>query len=197
MPEDQDPILQEQMSLGVPATSPYDAGLYILKLTPEQIGKHGSFIADFYKKLEAQYKRQVTRTGLTMLQGAIFAVGTRDLKNPEWKEHCASSLREIFHEWRRNGDLSYDFNLCYRAKGSKLDPAESEVFKVFKLHYDYFCGIDHHEVSGITSSMRSLRNDESLKPEHCLKDDVFLETVQSFFSILSQINEFPRVSEQS
>lgn len=100
---DNDPILKDK-SVGLNdnkgISSPYTQGLYALNLSNDEVEKIGTFINEFYEKIN----RNITRNALTMFKGAVFAVGTRELDNPEWKEHCASSLREIFHAW--DGGLS-------------------------------------------------------------------------------------------
>lgn len=168
---------------------PYSEGLYVIELTQEQVEAYGKFLDDFYQKIRDNHKRQVTRTAPTMLSGAIFAIGTKKLNNPEWQEHCASSLREIFHEWK-DGEMESDFNSFYKKKGNKLTTTESETFKEFKLHYRYFTGIDHHEASTILGSLSAILKNRSLKLKDCYKDDIFLTRVKSFFLILAQIIEF-------
>lgn len=165
---------------------PYSEGLYVLEITSDQVNEYGLFLDDFYQKVRDNHKRQVTRTALTMIKGAIFAVGTKELNNPEWQEHCASSLREIFHEWK-DGQMESDFNDFYKEKGIKLTPDESETFREFRLHYKYFSGIDHHEASTILGSLSAILNNKSLKLKDCYKEKIFLERVKNFFLILSQI----------
>lgn len=167
----------------------FSDGLLIIGLSNDQINSLGSFINSLYQRVRDEHKLQVTRNGLTMLQGAIFAVGTKKLKNPEWKEHCASSLREIFHEWKE-GDLSSDFILFYKKKGEKLTTEESDNFREFRLHYYYFSGIDHHNASMIQNSLINILKDNSLKLEDCYKDEIFIDRVKDFFLKLSKIFEF-------
>ncbi len=189
-----DPALEDKTISGEGISSdynPFTDGLFTVGLTKEQVDTVGAFLNDMYQKVEKKHGRQVTRNGLTMLRGAIFALGTQKLKNPEWKEHCASSLREIFHEWS-GGQMESDFVLFYRNRGEKLTTDESDNFKEFKLHYRYFSGIDHHNASTIQASLRALLKDNSLKLEDCYRDDVFIERVKNFFSKLSQIIEFSK-----
>lgn len=167
---------------------PFGEGLFIAGLTSNQVQVYGEFLNSLYQRVRDHHKRQVTRNGLTMLQGAIFALGTERIKNPEWKEHCASSLREIFHEWDE-GQIEADFVKFYRDRGEKLTNDESEVFRGFRHHYRYFTGIDHHNASTILNSLIAILKDNTLKLEDCYKDQVFLERVKEFFSKLSQIIE--------
>ncbi len=173
-------------------SDPFTEGLFLVGVTNEQIDFWGLFLNDFYQKIRHKYERQVTRNALTMLKGAIFAIGTKE-KNPEWKEHCASSLREIFHEWSNinNGGLESDFVYFYKDKGNKkLTDGEKGIFKRFKLHYQYFSGIDHHNASTIMDSLQNLLNNQSLKLEDCYKNEIFIERVKEFFSILNKIISF-------
>lgn len=168
--------------------SPYGEGLIILELTEKQVARCGDFISDFYKKRREIDDLRVTRTAPTMLKGAIFALGTERQHNPEWKEHCATSLREIFHEWKILNEISSDFSRYYR-NDKPLNSYEKEIFKDFKNHYDYFTGIDHHNTSKIQNSLIAILKDNSLKPEDCLKREVFIERVKEFFRIIANIIE--------
>lgn len=197
MDELKDPELQEREVSGDGSSSDYDPftdGLFTAGLSKKQVEAFGLFLNELYQKVRDNHNRQVTRNALTMLQGAIFALGTQKLKNPEWKEHCASSLREIFHEWSE-GQIESDFALFYKNKGEKLTNDESESFKEFRLHYQYFTGIDHHNASTIQASLIALLKDNTLKLEDCYKDDVFIERVKGFFSKLSRIIEFSKKKE--
>ncbi|MFH2069118.1 MAG: hypothetical protein ABII89_06640 [Candidatus Omnitrophota bacterium] len=195
MDEIKDPELIGRTVLGDSISSDYDPftnGLYIVGLTREQLESFGLFLNELYQKLrEKEPRRQVTRNALTMLRGAIFALGTQKLKNPEWKEHCATSLREIFHEWEQ-GRVESDFCLFYKNSGEKLTEKESDTFRGFRLHYEYFTGIDHHNASTILGSLITLLKDNTLKLEDCYKDEVFIERVKDFFSKLTDIISFSR-----
>ena len=192
MEEIKDPILKEK---GTPTDNqePFTNGLYITGLTKEQIEIFGSFLNDLYTKKRKKHKSyRVTRNASTMLQGAIFALGTKTLNNIEWKEHCASSLREIFHEWNNFNNFESDFSVFFRDKNNKLTSEEKDVFRNLKLLYQYFSGIDHHDASGIMGALIALLKDNSLKLEDCYKDEVFIEEVKKFFSNISKIIEFSK-----
>lgn len=190
MPEIKDPILKEK-GVSVDNQSPFADGLYIVGLTSEQIEIFGLFFHNLYDKMRDKYRpRQITRNPLTMLQGAIFALGTKALNNPEWKEHCATSLREILHEWNGSGKFEADFISFYRDQDNPLTSEEKAIFKEFRLRYQYFSGIDHHEESGIMGSTIALLKDSSLKPEDIHDNKIFLDQVKGFFSNLTRIIEF-------
>ena len=168
----------------------FTEGLDALNLVEEQIDSYGLFVNKFYEKVETQHKKQITRNALTMMKGAVFAIGTRSLGNPEWKEHCASSLREIFHEWGGIQEFTNDFAGIVR-KNIGLAEHESNNLKSLWNLYAYFSGIDHHEASKVLRSLKNFLNDASLKPEDCYKDGVFIDRVKDFFSILSHIIAVP------
>lgn len=170
---------------------PFSNGLYMAELTKEQVEASGSFMNELYQKVRDKYNRQVTRNALTMFRGAMFALGTQKLKNPEWKEQCASSLREALHEWKE-GLINADFVLFYRNEGEKLTTEESETFKELNFHYQYFSGIDHHNASKIQASLIALLKDNSLKLEDCYKDEIFIKRVKTFFSNLSKVMDFSK-----
>lgn len=191
---EEDPILKgKYIEIGdsSPISDPYTGGLYIINLDNAQIEEFGNFFNDFYEKLSKKESgRRITRNALTMFKGAVFALGTKKLNNHEWKEHCASSLREVFHEWGARDRLSSDFCELYKAKGTKLSTNESNAFRDFWLFYEYFSGIDHHEADKIMSALRAILKDNTLKLENCYSDDVFSAQVEDYFSKLSEIVGF-------
>jgi len=190
-----DPELKDKstsISYEPASDSPFTEGLYILGLVEDQLDIYGEFFNNMYKILDKKHNHQITRNALTMMRGAVFALSTRKQQNPEWKEHCASSLREIFHEWNGPQNFNNDFLSIFREHGEGLSKDESNELKSFWLHYNYFSSIDHHEVSGVLHSLRQLRKDSSLKPKDCYKDDVFIALVKDFFSILSYIIEISK-----
>lgn len=189
-----EPIIDNELigkGISVDGTNvdPFTDGLYLLGINKDQVKNLGIFVNDLYQKIRDARNKQVTRNAVTMLQGAVFAVGTKKQNNPEWKEHSASSLREIFHEWSE-GQLESDFVNFFKNKGEKLATNEAETFKEFRQHYQYFTGIDHHNASTIQGSLISLLKDNTLKLEDCYKDEIFIERVKTFFLRLSEIQGF-------
>lgn len=186
---DNDPILKDK-SVGLNEdkgiSSPYTQGLYILNLSNNDVEKIGTFINEFYEKLN----KGITRNALTMFKGAVFAVGTKELNNPEWKEHCASSLREIFHAWDALSGFNSDFCQKYKTKNSQLTQYESDTLRDFWDRYEYFSGIDHHEAAKIMGALKKIKNDQRLKLEDCFEDSIFIEEVKRYFSLLSIIISF-------
>lgn len=182
----EDPLLKNinGISSGL-LNGPYADGLLILSLTDGEIVRLGAFINNFYDKKSKKEGKTITRNALTMLQGGVFAIGTRTLKNPEWEEHCASSLREVFHEWPA-GDISHDFSKYYRS-GVRLRENEKASFQILKERYSFFTGVAHHEGSRVMFALRSIRKDESLKLKDCYTDGVFIEEVKNFFIHLMEL----------
>lgn len=168
-------------------------GLYLAGLDDKQLNLLGIFFNEIYEKIRNKPRsRQITRNALTMFQGAIFALGSKKDGNIEWKEHCASSLREIIHEWEGVGiDFAGEFREFYP---NSPKAAETEVYKNFKHCYGYFSGIGHHNASGIMGSLSSLRKDSNLKLEDCYQDEIFLETVKKFFSLIFEIVGFSKIT---
>lgn len=164
--------------------NPFSEGLFVAGRTKEQIESYGLFFNNLYIEIGS------TRNALTMLQGAIFALGAKKLNNPEWKEHCAGSLREIIHEWKGSGGFQSDFNKHLRNKDNRLTQEEKEVFRELQIQYQYFSGIHHHDAAGIMGSLHSLLKGNSLKLEDCYCDEVFLGQVKKFFSNIEKIIGF-------
>jgi len=200
MDEIKDKALEGKGALGdAVSVDPFTDGLYIAGLSKEQVESFGSFINDLYQKIrDSNKKRQITRNALTMFKGAIFALGTKKLSNPEWKEHCASSLREVFHEWDGEGQLGSDFVKFFKNENgeNKLNDEEKETMKTFWNHYKYFSGIDHHNASAVQGALIALLKDNNLKLEDCYKKEVFIERVKGFFSDLSTIIKYSKNSKK-
>ena len=169
------------------AYSSYGEGLRILELSEENVEKYCNFMSDFYARRRAEYPdKQVTRTASTMIRGSIFVFFSEKIQNPEWQEHCSSSLREVFHEWKILEELSKDFVKFYKS-GSPLSDDEKKVFREFKLHYDYFCGIDHHNASTTLNSLTAILGNNSLKLKECYLKSIFIDRVKHYFHLLDEI----------
>lgn len=173
------------------STDSLTEGLYIAGINKEQLLLYGEFYNEMYQKIRDRRSRQVTRNAVTMLQGAMFALGTRKTNNPEWQEHCASSLREILHEWNDSGKFESDYKEFYPNGWPAKD---STLLRELRLHYQYFSGIDHHEASGVLGSLISLLNDSTLKLEDCYKPDVFVGRVQRFLQKTGELVELSKTS---
>lgn len=170
-----------------PLNDPYTEGLYLINLNKDEVEALGVFVNNFYEKIG----KGITRNALTMFQGAVFAIGTKDMGNPEWKEQCATSLREIFHAWKSGlSDFNSDFCRLYKQKNVPLTQEESDTIRDFWDRYQYFTGIDHHEAETIMGSLRKIKGDQSLKLEDCFKDDIFLDEVKTYFTLFSKIVSF-------
>jgi len=190
---EEDALLKNKgVGSGITQPSFFNDGLYLAGITTEQLETIGAFFNDLYEKIRnKKTPRQVTRNAITMLNGAVFALGTKEYGNIEWKEHCASSLREIIHEWEGSGvSFAGEFREFY-PNSPKTDG--TEAYKDFKTCYGYFSGIGHHNASGIMGSLANLKKDSTLKLEDCYKDDIFLETVKKFFALIVEIIEFSKV----
>lgn len=173
------------------SVSPYGDGLNIVGMTDSQITQLGVFINDFYMQISKKKKVAITRNALTMLRGAIFAIGTHKLNNIEWKEHCSTSIREIFHEWDGQSNLGSDFGLIFRnGKGRLNDEEKSTILNIWN-YYKYFSGIDHHSTSKSIFALQSITGNHSLKPDS-LTNDVFIEQTKGFMINLSKLFEMSR-----
>lgn len=188
----EDPLLQQHTSLTIEPSTPagetvFTSGLYVVGLDQGNIDELGIFFNTIYSKCAE--KRQVTRNAATMLQGAIFALGSKDMGNIEWKEHCAASLREVLHEWK--GHITGEFREFYT---SSPKAGETEVYNQLTLHYQYFSGVAHHEAAGIMGALRSIKKDQTLKLEDCYTDEVFIDAVKNYFNLLSQLLGFSQMT---
>lgn len=160
-------------------------GIEIIGISEEQLSNYGAFLNDFYARISEKSKSNITRNASTMLRGAAFAISTKSC-NLEWKEHCASSLREIGHQWKDQRCLISAFSGIYC--NNKLFEEEDKSFlKYFMDLYSYFSAIAHHNACGISGTVRKIKDDQNLKTEDCLTDATFFDFVRQFFRILECI----------
>ena len=134
---------------------------------------------------------EVSRNASSYLNGAMFALGTKNLRNPEWKEHCASSLRELFHHWKGAPEQSYSHFKKAFGSGSTTYPiyAEHQVFCMrLKSYYQYFSGKCHHKSDNAVFALQALCAPEQIKAEHDT-DDKFLEVVRRLLVELKEFTE--------
>lgn len=170
----------------------YEEGLNILELTDDQIKSYGDFLMDFYKKIYFGSKRTdgTTKNPYNMLKGIIFAVGSKEFNNPDWKRHAASSLREIIYVWKiLKRDIRNDFSNFYK-NGNKLSADESDILNTILGHYEYFSAVHHNNEVGIVNSLRNLEKDSSLEINDCLREDIFLKWIKNFFENISMLISF-------
>lgn len=139
-------------------------------------------IGDFFNKVFK--KKQSGRNGFTMLQGAIFALGTRELENPEWMEHCASSLRELFHEWDGVSDkINSAFLDAFSTTHHNLpkNKVEPEMYRKLHSYYLYFSSLCHHNKNDCVYSLRELFG-EDVKDN---TEELFLQAVRDYLILLN------------
>jgi hypothetical protein len=131
-----------------------------------------------------------TRNGLSYLKGVIFIIGSRKNGNSEWREHCSSSLRELFHEWKDKGKISNAFNNAFKSNSNNdkfksrydkfpgMRSEEAETYRKFELFYKFFSGICHHDPIGMTHAIRQLYNEEIKTND--ISEELFLRAVNDF-----------------
>ena len=163
---------------------PFTNGLFIAGLTEDQLKAYGLFMLDFYERLSK--KKLITRNAYNLINGAIFALGTERLNNIEWKQHCASSLREIVLPWDGDGQLICDFIEVYKIQ--KTNEAKPLLKRIYLL-YKFFTGINHHEPFTVDSTVRAIKGDPSLQTSYCHQDGVFIENIKEFFVNYSRMIE--------
>ncbi len=183
-------LVKEQFEFKEPGKSIniYEEGLYVLEINNSQIETCGKFVNNFYKIKSKREKIEITRNALTMMKGAVFAVGAREYQNIEWKEHAASSLREVFHEWT-NGDLAGDFNKYY-IDNTRLTNEQKLLLKTLRQQYQFFSGIAHHSHTKILHSMQALKGDVNLKYDNCIDDNLFIMEIKKFFKNIITLLSF-------
>lgn len=98
------------------------------------------------------------RNGASMLRGALFALSSRPMKNPEWREHAASSFREILHEWKAAGNISNAFCKAFKPGNDAFPNMSTHGNEYRRLNgfYEYFSEICHHNATNILYKLQAL-----------------------------------------
>lgn len=124
------------------------------------------------------------RTSLSLMKGAFFAL-LSEAENKEWEEHCASSLREFFHEWKGSeGAISTAFNKIKKNGDTDFPTTGNNraLYERMHLYYEYFSAKCHHEHDNGIRALRTIHSDQELKHETV---DVFKKTIAMFFTEMS------------
>lgn len=137
-------------------------------------------------------KNSNSRTSQSLMRGAFFALLSEGNGNLEWEEHCASSLREFFHEWKGSaGAISAAFNKI-KTPTSKNFPNmtnSKELYDRKHLYYEYFSAKCHHKNDNAVRALRSIYSDQKLKQDN---PALFKKTVAKF---LTEMDNFVKLAE--
>ncbi len=182
----EDPLLQQEAGVPIQETdgdfSSMDDGLAILGVSKESIDYLGEMFRLVFERNNS------SRNGLSMLNGAIYALSSRK-NNSEWREHCAGSLRELIHECRGQGQISNWFCNTFKGKNRQFptNTTHSTEYARIDGFYNYFSEIHHHNSLHIIQKLQFLYGN-NIKvgddtPERfiiAVKD--FIQMLISFFS---------------
>jgi hypothetical protein len=155
-------------------------GLLIIGLSNEDIGYMGSIFNEVYAKNNS------SRNGLSMLNGALYALGTKQKKNPEWREHCAGSLRELIHECRGVGQISSWFCNTFKEKNTNFpsSSSHSDTYARIDGYYNYFSEVHHHNSLYILQRLQFLYGEDIKVGDD--SEEMFLKVAKEFLqSMLS------------
>jgi len=201
---EKDPILKDKKGTDLDTKAPldfYQLGFGQLNISQSEIIKAGRLIHILsIIKLEGLRPDKYPEKGVTNdhhrhLQGSIFAFGTEGY-NQEWREHAASSLREMISGFSSS---ELEFNKTLSEYGNAQDPKNNELLKVesvckkIKKYYQFFTGVTHHQQAAITNGFRQL---EELDAENdkCLTVDSFKLVFRHFFIDMKKIIDiFPNL----
>ncbi len=95
MDEIKDPLLKSQEGYGNKGDDRlqfFKDGLEAVNLSQEQVDFVGKKFTEIFEHIGS------SRNGLVMARGSIFAIGSKKYDNEEWREHTASSIRELLHK---------------------------------------------------------------------------------------------------
>ena len=146
-------------------------------------------------RLESLRPSQYPEKGVTNdhgrhLRGAIFAFGSEDY-NGEWREHAASSIREMVSIFSNN-DSAFIETLKKSYGESRLTEEIRQKIELtcsrIKKYYQFFTGVTHHQQAAITNGFRQLEN-PTCGNEDCLTGDSFKIVFRHFFVDMRKIIE--------
>jgi hypothetical protein len=144
-------------------------------LTADEIDKITKFFQNVFDK------NSNGRTSQSLMKGAFFAL-LSEAENTEWEEHCASSLREFFHEWKGSeGAISSAFNKIKKTDDTNFPTTGNNrpLYERMHLYYEYFSAKCHHEHDNAMRVLRSLYSNQELKHD---TPDLFKKTVILFLT---------------
>ncbi len=182
------PVIQEMPANDIPdiinvGFSKISSAEKGITFSNENIERLGKFFTQVFEVVGS------SRNGLTMLQGAVFALGSKDFENKEWKEHCAASLRELLHHWKgTSGNISRDFNLTFKTKNPDFPTmiTSPETYQRLNFYYTYFSEKCHHSPARIYP-LRNLYGEDIKDGDD--SDEMFFRVVRDF---LSELGDFFR-----
>jgi len=170
LPVGQNPTIENELD-------PIAKGLVTLSLKKETVDFLGQKFALIFESNGS------SRNGLSMINGALFALGSRG-RDPEWREHCAGSLRELIHECRGTDRIHSWFNEAFKSKNEnfpKLQESKTH-FERINGFYDYFSEVHHHSSLYIIQKLQFLHG-----PQIKVGDDtpeMFIALAKEFIELL-------------
>ena len=195
----EDPVLKKQKGVGLTSEKTldfYQLGLQQLGIAEEQLKQIGNLIHVLSNiklnglRLSKYPEKGVTNDHHRHLQGAIFAFGTEEV-NKEWREHAASSIREMLSIFSNSdedfGKVMNKYRKNQKVEESDLKKIESACVKI-KKYYQFFTGVTHHQQAAITNGFRQLE-DPNTENEKCLTVENFKLVFKHFFVDMKKIIE--------
>lgn len=175
----EDTVLAQEKSASADEETidPIKEGLAILGIDRKNIVYIGKIFKEIFKQNGS------SRNGLSMLNGALYALGSKT-NDPEWREHCAGSLRELIHECRGPGQISAWF--CKTFKDKNVDfPNSTTGFDDYAQidgFYNYFSEIHHHNSLYIIQRLQFLYGDHIKVGDD--SQEMFIRAVKDFIKKL-------------
>jgi hypothetical protein len=170
----------------------YQNGFEQLEVTMEDIRNIGAFIHELsiFTISQRSSSKKLPLKGVTNdhhrhLNGAIFAFGS-EKENVEWKEHSASSLREMISLWESGKNFKLVVSAyCEESKREESDESEKLCEKITN-YYGYFTGVTHHQVAAIVHGYRFLE-DVQAENGQCQGKESYKKVFKKFFVDLKKI----------
>lgn len=151
------------------------------------LGLNGKNVKFLSEKLQQIYQNVgLSKTSSTMIDGAIFALASSYTKeNPEWREHCAGSLRGLVDKWRDAGAISTAFCKTFNNKSASVCPnleTHANQYKQLINSFNYFSEIHHHDSVNILAKIKVLKGNNMKTGSDT--DELFIEIAKEYLEVL-------------
>lgn len=124
-----------------------------------------------------------SRNGYVLIDGIVYAIGSRDFGNRGWREHAAQSTRETLDQWKKNrGKISEAFFRAFKQKNPSFPQHTQDQFKAsyekMVFFYSYFSAAVHQDSFSVLRTLQE-GGDLRIRPGDD-SDEKFVEQIKEF-----------------
>lgn len=160
-----------------------------LGLTEEKIELLGENFSKIYRTNSS------TKNAKTMVDGAVFALASRNFHNPEWREHCSGSLRGLIEECCQASNMSNWFCKTFDPKKTNGFPNKTtnpNEYQKLQHAYYYFSSIHHHDTKNILYKLQDLYGSNMKAGDDT--PDKFIQTAKEYLDGFHSLFNKPKNS---